>query len=362
MAILPRVSLEDSNYVHEYPRLDPACWSVDFDAQKWQTNSIPMPFLESTFFNKGVEVIVPDIDQAPMNDASIRYAHLRKQDNWALGILKQESTKNLVIETSRKFVNFVKTNQHQLPDFVFHITAEHLINNSKTYPVPKDLVHKQVRINSFQTFIDYIDFTSKNGCINGFIAQLCIIWNFALDIARYLELECYKRLDEDYDNLIVPTKVYNFIKRKKCSSETADFFFGNTLLLDYSGLLNGITPRYQFMCRTQIDPGMEGVTLLSGYKICFKNFVSGASGMANAFSNLFGMLDIDIESAQGVQLQDIMTAFVVGTSVHSKEELEYSFLLAKEMYAMHPSAYIKPKIGKVEGVSEDGTKIVAQES
>jgi hypothetical protein len=54
-------------------------------------------------------------------------------------------------------------------------------------------------------------------------------------------------------------------------------------------------------------------------------YVAGSSGMANAASTIFDLLDIDILSEQSHSFMESMSAFIVGSGMHSYKEVYDSF-------------------------------------
>ncbi|MBE8167893.1 MAG: hypothetical protein HAW66_05970 [Shewanella sp.] len=54
--------------------------------------------------------------------------------------------------------------------------------------------------------------------------------------------------------------------------------------------------------------------------------------MTNGFSSVFGLLHIDMDSKKGLAIQQMFRAFLIGASVHSGEEVDFSFEVARLMY------------------------------
>ena len=64
-------------------------------------------------------------------------------------------------------------------------------------------------------------------------------------------------------------------------------------------------------------------------------YLSGTSGMSNGFFAIYPLLNIEFHSEAGCRLAEIMTAFMVGTGLHTAKECRDAIMITHE-YLKHP--------------------------
>ncbi len=135
-----------------------------------------------------------------------------------------------------------------------------------------------------------------------------------------------------YKKYIVPQKDYLESKEKP----SPDLRFGNSGVISNAPLFTskGIVPYIKDIDYRSINPDAKHPDLkeyLSGQKA----FVAGPSGMANMFCKVLNHLEIHPHSVEGKKLCETFSAFVVGSGMHSYEEVYDSFNLYSPIRPIH---------------------------
>ncbi|MGB7979001.1 MAG: hypothetical protein WCF19_07590 [Chlamydiales bacterium] len=256
---------------------------------------------------------------------------LTEQDRHALLILNEKSIQDNVHECSNKLSNYLKKHVGVLKRKSFIITINNLLktySNSKDYPIPKI---------KFKSFNDLLTFFKSD---SHYIVKLSIIW---LTFAASNGDQTDRDINNIYEQRIKPQKDYiDRFADKMTAIANAELDvpprFGNTAAIQDCDLFS--RDRFIHFIRSidyiSINPQTKNVKLKK-YLDGLKPYISGASGMANSFCKVLNHLHIHPYSSEGGPLCHAMAAFIVGSGMHSYEEVFYSF---NEYAKIRPLPYL----------------------
>ncbi|MCL1078348.1 hypothetical protein D5R81_08860 [Parashewanella spongiae] len=257
-----------------------------------------------------------------------REFRLRQQDVWALEVLSSEENKRLVCELAVEVVEKLKCYENEFNKKLFGRYVKKMLQKVDMFPTPIEFMNEKRPTNTGKLIQFCIDLINSER-VDKHIMLLATQWRVVLFLLVLTDPALKKLIDYDYHNVISPSR--DHIKDRNIRLTNHSYFFGNTQISDPDGLMNGLKPQLLLARCWKVNTNSKVAyvksTLLSG-----QPYVSGPSGMANSFSAIFGLLDIDIESERGLALQKIFRAFVIGGANHSGEEVDYSFQLARNLY------------------------------
>lgn len=202
-------------------------------------------------------------------------------------------------------------------------------------------VHRAIRdIKTKEDFMSELFFAISDSNEDSSIHAISLIWSAVAIINNCYNSDSRGKIRTVYKLFNERSRSHNIIKSfKRLPRER----FGEAEIK--SSLLKNLHPLYKLSSRY--------VKIKNGG---FKKFIdpdnlylSGTSGMCNAFYNIYSLLDIVFTSDYGIKLAEIMSSFVVGIGFHTFQEAYDSFNIT------HHSLY---PIGQVEILSKiNGIKV-----
>ena len=109
-------------------------------------------------------------------------------------------------------------------------------------------------------------------------------------------------------------------------------FFGNSGIIT-TPIFNKFHPYLKCIAYIKMDQNTDEKAVNKYVKNKLP-YISGASGMANAASSIFQLLELDIHSENSRKYMESICAFIVGSGMHSYTEVYKSMNLSmKYVYA-----------------------------
>ena len=256
------------------------------------------------------------------NSSLSRDEKLKEQDNKAY--LKLRS-----LMSEKRIQNFAKKLAAKIcEELTDDLQKEKLVENlNKSHDILKELcpILKNGKFNDFSDLIKFLN-SEKNH-----IALLSVIWRIYQEKPRSNSIDA--SINTLYVDCIKPLKKYELDKKKKQqarerrTAQKESKRFGHSRAIKSSLFSHKIFMPFvrdiDFISIKK-DPQEEKLKkYISGEKV----FICGPSGMANMFCKVLNHMDIHPFSPEGKELCEIMAAFIVGSGMHSYEEVYYSFNL-----------------------------------
>jgi hypothetical protein len=244
-------------------------------------------------------------------DLSIE-AKLKEEDSFALDVLESDSIKTVVLDISKQLANYLENavppdNRNNVID-VFHAFVQKYLG---LYPFSKqDIPNFDALVHFFRTHEDHI-------------AILSLVWPiFSNTLLRDSGID---NIDHLYKTKIYDTKVHNIDHTKFVTLDVNDFGNSKTLTCDFfTG--DAFHPFKRSIDYISHQPDIDN-KVLKRMDVQRIPYISGLSGMANLTCKLLHALYIHPHSDIGKKFCEAMSAFIVGSGMHSYYETYKSFNL-----------------------------------
>ncbi|WP_133309288.1 hypothetical protein [Parashewanella curva] len=256
-----------------------------------------------------------------------RWEVLQQEDHWAYNILTTSYNQQLIHQLAQELLTKIETQPDLYDEEFAALFYSKILSRTEAYPTPSDFKN-DTEISHREYLIYYLYTNIKSSDFDSHIKLMCLLWLLPSAMLNKQSIEQTQRLWDIYCTEVTPRREHHigdFI-------ETKSDRFGNTQIPVKSKLFRNVLPR----CHTAVQyqhyskPQNPYVCQLIEANL---PYVSGVSGMANSFSGIFSLLNIDMKSALGMQIRVCSTAFIIGAAMHSKVEVEHSFALTEQFFA-----------------------------
>lgn len=229
---------------------------------------------------------------------------LIKKDDYPYKILQNEQYKTVTFKFAEKIASYIENNSFNFETF----KSNHI--KRKFYPISKEIDN----INNQNDFLTFLR-TSKNH-----IAILSILWDLSYFLLKENIPNVALKFEKIYKEKIITKRDHTEIKKNKTNST----YFGNSQNIQDNSLFDNfkIYPKdieYKVINTNSLNKSIK--------KYIENNipYIAGASGMANCASSIFILLELDINAEESLRFMEVMSAFIVGSGMHSYNEVYTSF-------------------------------------
>ncbi|WP_133405556.1 hypothetical protein [Parashewanella tropica] len=252
-----------------------------------------------------------------------RWERLKQEDDWAYQVLTSEEHRETVLKVTTELLKEIQSKPELYPDDCFSELCDAIYCKRDAYPAPVDFNHCGASSDK-DYLIEYLTTQVTSSERDNHIKLLCILWKLPHALLEHQQPFLLAQLNNVYKQDIAFTREHSVKKTVKTNPD----LFGNTQVNYQQKLFVNTSSHRHDAVEYQHYPSPQNPYVCQLIE-SGQPYVSGASGMTNSFSAIFPLLKIPMSSEQGKELQQIMTAFIVGAAQHSVIEVEHSFALSE---------------------------------
>lgn len=243
---------------------------------------------------------------------------LRHEDEHALQVLSDSATRDTVCAYALKLADRIE----QVPNFEdLHaemFLEEHLSGHAE-YPVA--FTDEQIP-KTKAGLLAHLRDTAASQDPERHVLLLSMMWRLANFVAAQAKLDQAYLINDIYADKVKAGK--HHVKTGAEDAVTQPGTFGNTEIP--STLMDRFRPHQKE--REAVHVVKRPNDRVAKFLKAGNPYISGASGMANAGSSIFPLLNIDMRSSEAKRYGEALSAFIVGAGEHSYPEVYKSLNLS----------------------------------